>query len=239
MPCEDYREALIEAAARDSAPSRELRLHLDACASCRAVSSEELQLFAAIDSAVRTTANGEAPASLLARVRVQLNERPVPRRAWVPAGVVTAAAVVLVAVIVLVRGFERDGGRTNPPANSSAQSIPPTEIQPAPPVVASIETTSLPGKRKLPRPAESPRVVGAAQVRASSVLVPAGQQRAIEVLLAGLKQGKVAGEVLLAGQPEKTLEELQVSPIGISPIEMKPLEDLSPRSAPQNEKTRR
>ena len=47
------------------------------------------------------------------------------------------------------------------------------------------------------------------------------------------------GEVLLAEQSEKTLEELQVSPIGISPIEMKPLEDLSPESAPQNEKTRR
>jgi hypothetical protein len=239
MPCEDYREALIEAAARDSAPSRELRLHLEACASCRAASSEELQLFAAIDSGIRTTANAEVPASLLPRVRVQLNQRPVPRRAWVPAGVLTAAAVALVAVIVLVRGFERDGGRTNPPADSSAQSIPPTEIQPVPPVVAFIEATSPPAKRKLPRAAESPRVVGAARVEASRVLVPAGQQRAMEVLLASVRQGKVAGEVLLAEIPEKTLEELQVLPIGISPIAMKPLEDVSPESAPQNEKTRR
>jgi hypothetical protein len=239
MPCEDYREALIEAVARDSVPSRELRLHLDACASCRAASSEELQLFAAIDSGVRTTANADVPASLLPRVRVQLNERPMPRRAWVPAGVVTAAAVALVAVLVFVRGFERDGGRTNPPANSSAQSIPPAEIQPAPPVVTFIGTTSPPAKRKLPRPAESPRVVGAAEVAARRVLVPAGQQRALEVLLASLKQGKVDGEVLPSEKPEKTLEELRVSPIGISPIEMKPLEDVRPESAPQNEKTRR
>jgi hypothetical protein len=238
MPCENYREALIEAAATGSALSRELRLHLDACASCRAASFEELQLFAAIDSGVRTTANAEVPASLLPRVRVQLNERPVPRRAWFPAGVVTAAAVSLVAVIVFVRGFDRDGGRTNPPANSSAQNIPPTEIQPAPPVATSIETTSPPAKSKLPRPAEIPRVFGAAEVESSRVLVPAGQQRAMEVLLASVKQGKVDGEVFLAEKPEKTLEELQVSPIDIAPIEMKPLEDVSPESAPQNEKTR-
>jgi|HubBroStandDraft_4_1064222.scaffolds.fasta_scaffold77762_3 hypothetical protein len=238
MPCENYREALIEAAARGSALSRELRLHLDACASCRAASSEELQLFAAIDSGVRTTANAEVPASLLPRVRVQLNERPVPRRAWAPAIVVTAAAVALVAGIVFVGGLERDGGRTNPSADSTAQSIPPTEIPPVPPVAAFSETTSPPARMKRPRPAESPRVVGAAQVAASRVLVPAGQQRAMEVLLASVKQGKVDG-VLLTEKPEKTLEELQVSPLAISPIEMKPLEDVSPESAPQNEKTRR
>jgi hypothetical protein len=239
MPCESYREALIEAAATDSAPSRELRLHLDACASCRAASSEELQLFAAIDSGVRTTANAEVPTSLLPRVRVQLNQRPARRRAWVPAGAVMVAAVGLVAVIVFVRGFERDGVRTNSPANSSAQNIRPTESQPAPPVAAFIETTSPPAKIKLPRPAESPRVVGAAQVETAKVLVPAGQQRAIDVLLASVKQGKVYGEVLLAEKPEKTLEELQVLPIDISPIEMKPLEDVSPESASQNEKTGR
>jgi hypothetical protein len=238
MPCENYREALIEAAATNSAPSRELRVHLDACASCRAASSEELQLFAAIDSGVRTTANAEVPAALLPRVRVQLNQRPVRRRAWVPAGAVTAGAVALVAVIVFVRGFERDGLRTNSPANASAQNILSTEIQPAPPVATFIETPSPPAKSKLPRAAESPRVVGAAQVEKAKVLVPAGQQRAIEVLLASVKQCKVAGEVLAAEKPEKTLEELQVSPIDISPIEMKPLEDVSPESASQNEKTR-
>jgi hypothetical protein len=238
MPCEDYREALIEAAATDSLPSRELRLHLDACASCRAASSEELQLFAAIDSGLRTAANAEVPASLLARVRVQLDDRPVRRRAWVPAGVVMAAAVAVVAVIVFVRGFERDGGPANPPANSSAQNVPPPEIQPAPPVATFTETTSPPLKIKQARPDARPRVAGAAQVATSRVLVPAGQQRAMEVLLASVKQGKVDGEVLLAEKPEKSLEELQVSPIDISPIEMKPLENVRPESALPNEKTR-
>jgi hypothetical protein len=239
MPCENYREALIEAAATDSPPSRELRLHLVACASCRGAYSEELQLLAAIDSGVRTAANAEVPASLLPRVRVQLNERPVLRRAWVPAGALTAAAVALVAVIVFVRGFERDGGQINPPANSTAQSVPPAEVQPAPPVVTFVGTTSPPAKRKLlPPPAEGPRVVGAAHMETSRVLVPAGQQRAMEVLLVSVTRGKVAGEVLLGEKPEKTLEELRVSPIGISPIEMKPLEEVGPESAPQNEKTR-
>jgi hypothetical protein len=239
MPCENYREALIEAAATDSLPSGELRSHLDACASCRAAYSEELQLFAAIDSAVRTAANAEVPASLLPRVRVQLNERPVRRRAWVPAGAVTAAAVALVAVIVFVRGFERDGVRPTPPANSTAQNVPPTEMPPASPVTTFIATTSPPLKIKLPRAEESPRIVGAAQVVAARVLVPPGRQRAMEVLLASVRQGQVDGEVLLAEKAEKTLKELQVSPIDISPIEMKPLESVSPESASPNEKTRR
>ena len=80
MPCENYREALTEAAAADAVPSGELRSHLDACASCRVAFTEEQQLFAAIDTGVRASANAEVPASLLPRVRVQLNEQSVPER---------------------------------------------------------------------------------------------------------------------------------------------------------------
>jgi hypothetical protein len=60
----------------------------------------------------------------------------------------------------------------------------------------------------------------------------------MEVLLARVRQGKVDGEVLLAEKSETTLEELQVSPIDIPPIEMKPLVDVSPESASPHEKTR-
>ena len=104
MPCENYREALIEAAATGAAPSRELRLHMDACASCSAAFAEELQLFVAIDSGVRATANSEVPASLLPRVRARLNEHPATRRFWIPAWAAVAAVAALVFAASIASG---------------------------------------------------------------------------------------------------------------------------------------
>src|SRR5277367_1821229 len=72
MPCENYREALTEAAAADAVPSGELRSHLDACASCRTAFTEEQQLFAAIDTGLRASANSDVPATFLPRVRANL-----------------------------------------------------------------------------------------------------------------------------------------------------------------------
>jgi hypothetical protein len=235
--CEDYRTALTGAAAAAVQPSLELRSHLDGCLSCCAAFTEELQLFAAIDSGLRAAANSEVPASLFPRVRVQLNEQPVPRRTWVPARAAMAAAVALVAVIVFVRGIGRDTVPINPPANSFAHNVSPAEIQPDPPVVAAIETTSPPAKNKTVRAAKTAPVV---QTKEVAVLVPAGQKQAMDALLAGVRQGQVKADVLLAENSEKTLEDLQVSPLDISPIEMKPLVDVSPESpASQNEKARR
>jgi len=223
MPCENYREALIEAAATDSAPSRELRSHLDACASCREAFREERQLFAAVDSGLRVTANAEVPASLLPRVRAELNQRYVPQHSWVPAGAAMAAAVALVAVIVFVRGFGDDTVPTNASVNSFAHHVSPAEIQPDPPVVAAIEATSLPAKNKTVWAAKTAPVV---QAEEAAVLVPAGEKQAMDALLAGVRQGQVKADILLAESSEKALEDLQISPLAISPIAMKPLADV-------------
>jgi len=237
--CEDYRTALTNATAAAAEPSLELRSHLDACASCRAAFTEELQLFAAIDTGVRSAANAEVPASLLPRVRVQLNERPVLRHSWVLAGAAMAAAVALVAVIVFVRGFGGDTIPTNPQVISAARNVPPTRIQPAPPAVAPYETAGLARKHRQIRAAKTAPIVAAA-VAEVAVLVPAGQKQAMDALLAGVRQGQVRADVLLAENSEKTLEDLQVSPLDVSPIEMKPLEDVGAKSpASQNEKARR
>ncbi|MGB7284866.1 MAG: hypothetical protein WBE13_21570 [Candidatus Acidiferrum sp.] len=99
MPCENYREALIDAAAANSAPTRELRSHLDACASCRAAFAEEQQLFAAIDTSLLTVAHAEVPASFLPRVGAHIEEAlasPRRRRPSLILAVAGAAAVVAV-----------------------------------------------------------------------------------------------------------------------------------------------
>lgn len=236
--CEDYRAALTDAAAEAVEPSLELRSHLDACASCRTAFAEETQLFAAIDSGVRNAASAEVPASLLPRVRAQLNERSVPRRSWVPASATMAAAVLVVAVVVFVRGLGHDAVPTNPPVNSLAHNVSPAEIRQTP-VAPFVETMRPPTKGKLLHPAKTPPVAEVAQVEAVRVLVPAGQKQAMDALLAGVRQGRVKADVLLAENSGKTLEDLQLSPLDISPIEVKPLADASAESPSQNEKTGR
>jgi hypothetical protein len=237
--CEDYRIAIREAAAAAVEPSLELGSHLEACASCRDTFTAETQLFVAIDLGLGTAANAEVPASLLPRVRVQLNEERVPRRTWIPAGRAIAAAVAVVAVLVFVRGFDRNSVSITQPVNSSARSILPAQIQPASRGVASIETMSPSAKTKRVPSGKIRSADAAPRVVSVGVLVPAGQKRAIEALLAAVHQGRVDGEVLLAEKPQKALEDLQVSPLDVSPIEMKPLADVSPESASENEKTRR
>jgi hypothetical protein len=237
--CEDYRTAIRDAAAAGVEPALELRSHLDTCVSCRDAFTEEQQLFVAIDLALGTISNTEVPPALLPRVRVQLNERRVPRRTWIPAGAAMAAAVVLVAVLVFLRGFGRDSVEINQPVNSTAPSISPAQMQPAPPVVASIETTHPPEGTPRVRAGKTSSLDAAVRVESVGVLVPAAQKRAIAALLAAVQQGKVDGEVLLAEKPPKALEDLQVPPLDVSPIEMKPLADISPEPASENEKTRR
>jgi hypothetical protein len=234
--CEDYRAALTDAAAAVVQPSLELRSHLDACLSCRTVFTEELQLFAAIESGVRTAANAEVPASLLPRVRVQLNERPAPRRSWVPAFAALAAVAALVSAMVFVRSMGSGATGENPQRISAAHNDLPASTQTSPRTIGPIETTSPPAKNKTVRAAKTAPVVLAEEV---AVLVPAGKKQAMDALLAGVRQGQVKADVLQAEKSEKTLEDLQVSPLDISPIRVNPLADVSPESASHSEKIRR
>lgn len=231
--CGDYRQALIDAAAEGAEPSRELRSHLDACGSCLSVFSEEWQLFAAIDSGLRVSANAEVPTSLLPRVRAQLNEQRVSRFSWLRAVAVLSASVLALS-IVFVRSAGRRPAGTNQEANSIARSVPPGAIQPGPSAAVPSEMAAPPMRHGSPRPARNaPR----ARSEEVSVLIPAGQKRAMDALLFSVQHGKVDGNVLLAEKPEKALEELQVVPLDVSPIEVKPLSDVSAESASQNEKT--
>ncbi|HXJ05249.1 MAG TPA: hypothetical protein VNH65_09135 [Candidatus Acidoferrum sp.] len=237
MPCENYREALTEAAATGAAPSSELRSHLDGCESCRAAFAEERQLFAAVDAGLRASANAEVPASLLPQVRAKLNELAVPRRSWIPAYVAVAAAAAIVIGIVFTRGVGHHVPEQGPQMAAAALSVVPTETKTVPAAVPHVETSAPPSKGRLHRPL---RIAPVAPVEEVAVLIPAGQKQAIDTLLASVQQGEVKADVLFAEKPDEPLQELQVSPLEISPIEMKPLVDVSAEStASQNEKTRR
>ena len=235
MSCEDYREALTEAAATNAALSGELHSHLDDCASCRAAFAEDRQLFAAVDAGLRTHANAEVPASLVPGLRAKLNELPVPRRSWSPAFAAIAAAAALVIGIVFVRGVGRGTAEQDSQMSAAAHGVVQPETKTVPAAVPHVESSAPPSKH---RPAQPFRTATGLHVPDVAAVAPAGQKKAIDALLAGVQRGEVTADVLLAEKPEGPVQELKISPLEISPLEMKPLEDASAEPASQNEKTR-
>jgi hypothetical protein len=234
--CGYYREALTDAVVEGVEPSRELRLHLDACASCLLAFTEEVQLFAAIDTGLRASANAEVPASLLPRVRVQLNEQPVPRHSWVPIGAAVASGVVLLAVIMFVRALGSGAAGVNRDVNSLAHDVPRPVIQAVSPGIASVERASKTEEHRSFRPVRNGRV---AQAEELTVLIPAGQKQAVNALLASVREGKAKENFLLAEEVGGPTKETGVAPLVILPIEVKPLDDLSAEPPSEDGKTKR
>ena len=238
MPCENYREALIEAAAADIAVSRELRSHLDACAPCRAAFAEEQQLFAAIDQGLRVTANADVSASLFPRVRAQLSERPVSRRAWTPAFAGIGIAAALVVLFSVARKPARNGVDANPQTISATHNLPSAVNQPGPPTIAPPEIARTSRKHaRIGIVKIAPAAVAASTE--AEVLIPSGQKQAVDALLTTLQQGGLRTDGLVRESAEKPLETLEVSPLDISPIDIKPLPDVETKSTAPDEKTGR
>jgi hypothetical protein len=229
MPCQHYKEALIEAAASNVQPQGELRAHLDACAACRAAFEQEQSLFASIDAGLHFAANTEVPASLLPRVRARLDEETVPRRLWAANWLVLASAAAIIVSFFVARSVWRPTVVQRPVEMAGNTSVPP-KVKPSPrnqiPVVAP----------PLEKNSGSPRQLAIARNASAreklvigktipEVLVPHDQ----EVLLVEYaEQWRLhkRGPLLLARNSDATiLAPLQVAPIQIAELDVKLLAD--------------
>lgn len=224
MPCEHYKDALIEAAASGAVPSGELRAHFAACASCRAAFAEEQSLFAAIDSGLHDAANAEVPLSLLPRVRAALEELSSPKHAWLTNGfaLATAAAVVLTLSISfalrhrsLGRSVEPNVASTNPPT-----PLPPAQrVQtPGPAPKANSNFAYRPGDTIASNRAA--RHTTAGHDNLPEVLVPSDQN----VLLARYADEwsrRKRVPLLAEGSQAATLVPMEVAPIQIDQLDVK------------------
>jgi len=226
MPCEDYREALIEAAAVDARLSPALRSHLDACAPCRAAFVEETQLFAAIDIGLRTAANAEVPASFLPGVRASLPDDTASQRGWRPFLIFAAAAVAIVLTVLVTARLPHT---INDNQAKQIFSAPPREKPEAsargeargtPAIVASSRSYRMPHQRNT-APASSP------SSNAMDVLVPPEEREAFARFI-GSQPGR-SGVVIavVAGAADNKDKRLSVEPLEIAELEVKPLEALA------------
>ena len=228
MLCEYYKDALIDAAASGVAPCEELRAHLAECLPCREALIHEQSLFAAIDAGLHTAANSEVPPSLFFRFRIALEQETPRKSGWFSDALVLATAAGMVLAVFATHTIRRTrDGRER--ANIAVKAIvrPP---KPAP----SQETMERPDR--LARPSPSTRSLIARTLAAPrrgdtvgtlpQVLVP----REPGALLASYAKqwyGQKHAPLLAGEEASAPLEPLEVSPIQIPQLDVKPLAEQS------------
>ncbi len=228
MPCENYKEALIEAAASSAEPQMELRAHLAACAVCRMTFTEEQTLSASIDAGLRQSVNAEVPVSLLPHVRARISEEAIPQRGWVTNWLTVATAAAIIAAFFVTRVVWHPNIIQSPPANT-AQTNSPTPVLPSPeaPVKRSKSVARANSHSNSQtfsaRGFQNPRLQPARN-SGPEVLVPRDQ----EVLLAAYaEQWSHRKRALLLAQNsgDTNLAPLEVAPIQIAELDVKLLAD--------------
>ena len=226
MPCENYKDALIETAASGKAPQGELRAHLGECASCRSAFSEEQSLFATIDSGLHATANAEVPPSFLPRLRADLDQAVVLRFRWGQWLVFASATVTLAFMVFLV--VQRSHST---PENNVAKQEPvvvPSDTNPGK-AFPSVEQIASPSAR----PSHSRRNSTSPHPAASGspgVLVPPDEREAFALFVAVLSEHRDVAAALVAKVPQED-GVVTADPLRIPDIEIKPLEGTEAETA--------
>jgi len=225
MPCEHYKDALSEAAATGAAPHGELRTHLEVCASCRANFVEEQSLFNAIDCGLHAAVNEAVPPFLLPRVRASLDEAVVAHPRWFIRWPLLVGAAVSVAILFAVV-VSRQNNIGHKPEDSVGNNSRTSPANVAAAIPSSLGPTLPSQPNALPRVpvAKSLAPQPASDGRNSSpqVLVPRDQ----EVLLASYVQqwsARKRAPLLAANLDETTVAPLEVAPIQIDQLDVKPL----------------
>lgn len=233
MPCEKYREALSEAATGGERElRREVRAHLRLCHECSAAFEEEQRLIAAIDSGVWKISNAEVPVSLLPRVRESLDREASPRGSFSAYFVLAGAAMCTVLVVVAMHAWRRTYLR--PPSITETSRATPVE-KPSQVVVAHDASSHL---RPVLRLSSSRTVTAKESQSQFTVLLPVGQKQAVDKLLGELRSGAFRPNDVIVEKAEAPSPDLQVSPLSISPIEVKPLATIVEDTSPTSEKTK-
>jgi len=225
MPFEHYKDALIEAAASGAEPEGELRAHLEACDSCRAVFAEEQTLFASIDAGLHAKVNTEVPTSLLPRVRARLDEASAPQRSWPLNWFVLAGATAVIAAFLVASVAWRPHVEQNLPTNS-ARSNPSTPVFSPPPQDHAQAPEPSVKNTPFPRPqtflAKNFKNSGLPAVRDAipEVLVPRDQEALLAEYAAQWNLHKRAP--LVTRDSDATIvAQLQVAPIQIDELGVK------------------
>jgi hypothetical protein len=224
MPCEHYKNALIEAAANGAQAEGDLRVHLDTCAACRATLAQEQAFFSSIDAGLHVTANAEVPASLLPRVRARLDEEIAPHRRWTQPMIFAAASVALAFVIFL---FARPHHAS---PDSQAKQTPQFPVSETP-VTDDRHPNSALGSQivSFDRNNSQMRVQSTLLRPVSSsqaeVLVPPDEREAFARFVVVMRERREVAVALVTPATPTKDESASLEPLQINGLEIKPLEE--------------
>jgi hypothetical protein len=180
-----------------------------------------------MEQGLRERVNEELPLGFAARVRARMNEQAAPRRrwilSWVPAWGAVAAAAALAAGLLIVHTLRHDAGRQENPAIPVAHNVAPHVPGELPP----LNLAKTPSKKAVGQGSRIHTGIAKVAPAQPEVLLPAGQKRAMARLVEGLRSGEVQGDLFLAENRE--LQSVQIAPLEIGVVELKPLEDNQPQ----------
>ena len=231
MLCDKYKEALIEAAASGAALPIPVREHVDVCGRCRATLATQQTIFSAIDAGLHSRTNLEVPANFDHRVRAALElqaSRKERRYSSVFAfGSLAAAAVVAMAILLTHNPNQRTQER--PPlaveqvgalaSHSTSARSGSNQIEPSSPQSAHSRANTL----NFPHSAKG----GALRNKSVEVLVPEGQEELLVKYMQGIAARRPQVAISASLQHELDMKPIDVSPVEISALVVKPLPDLS------------
>jgi hypothetical protein len=235
MPCERYKEILVEAAAAGEPLPCDLRAHLDSCAACRATFDDEGRLLASIDSGIRAEANVPIPASLIPALHLRLSQEDAgsakrsPSASWI---FLAAAAALILALFPLLRPRNvRPLAQSQTDSTASSASVG-VGLQPGEPSAAhGLDKKAQPqpvsgmahhSNSKSPAPT---RAVLALDVRPPQpeVLVPPDERVALARYLSR-RDASAAGPRSLTIAVANSSSEPQVKPLTIEPLQIAQLD---------------
>ena len=219
MPCQHYKDALIDTAASGARPEGALRAHLASCLSCREAFTEEQSLFAAIDAGLEAAANSQVPPSLLPRVRAALDDGVVAHPGWNSRWLALAGAAVAAALLFAVT-FRHNG----PGPLSTRKSTDDRRVHPPMPPPLTSKSSEAIGSPTRALANYAPREELVSEKTAPEVLVPSDQELWVASYARQWSSRKRAP--LLAGDVQQTaVALLEVPPIQIAELDVKLLSE--------------
>src|SRR5882762_3171170 len=219
MLCDEYKDALTEAAASGAALPSYVREHVNSCAHCKRMFAARQVVFAAVDMRLHTITNVELPSSFLPALKAKLVAETPSRRTPIHSWAFACAAATLVLAVALI-GLRRDQGgqigaeslsrREKPAAGANALKVDPIQVSKARDRVGVAKARM---QQNLSATSHDPEV-----------LVPREEEEYLERYYARVRK-RDGMNVVLAGQQETRAKALQIEQIEVKELKIESLDE--------------
>ena len=219
MLCDEYKDALTDAAASGAALPSYVREHVNSCVHCQRMFAARQVVFAAVDMRLHTINNVELPSSFLPDLKAKLAAETHPSRTPIHSWAFACAAASLILAVALV-GLRRDQGgqigaeslsrREKPAAVANGLSVDPIQVSKAPDPMGVAKARM---QQNLSAASHDPEV-----------LVSREEEKYLESYYARV-QKRDGMNVVLAGQQETRAKALQIEQIEVKELKIESLDE--------------